>query len=154
MTKNIYTNEMSFKSQFISQSLILSKFNETKNQTLKEMSTPFKHVTSVSKNIIIIYNIKLRFILIQDIKLSTLNRTTESQVCRSESCFFNIFGLFLKKVYRYKHIIHVSGVFSMGAMGSLAPAMLGQSITVTALQHLQLQFLDNLLLSAPAIQKS
>ena len=44
-----------------------------------------------------------------------------------------------------------SGVFSTGAKGALAPVILGQSITVTTLLHPQ--FWDNLLPSAPAIQK-
>ena len=48
MTKNIYTNTESFKYQFIMQSLILSQFNDTSNQTLKEMSPPFNYLSSVS----------------------------------------------------------------------------------------------------------
>ena len=42
------------------------------------------------------------------------------------------------------------GVFRMNTGGALAPTILGQSITVTALKHPQ--FWDNLLLSAPTIQ--
>ena len=44
-----------------------------------------------------------------------------------------------------------SGVFSTGAMGALAPVILGQYYC-----HLPLapKFLDNLLLSAPVIQKA
>ena len=55
MTVNIYTNEQSFKSQFVRQSFSFSKLNDTKNQTLKEMSTPFVHILSVSKYLHFLY---------------------------------------------------------------------------------------------------
>ena len=56
-----------------------------------------------------------------------------------------------KKTMKFLYLCN-SGVLSTGAMGTLAPAILGQSINVTSLWHLQ--FWENLLLSAPAIQKS
>ena len=63
MTVNIYTNEQSFKSQFVRQSFSFSKLNDTKNQTLKEMSPPFVHILSVSKYIFYMLYFPMKIII-------------------------------------------------------------------------------------------